>query len=42
VQNYKKDWKRERKLRKNLALSEKDAIFAASNVKFGYAAECGE
>ena len=41
-QNYEKYVKQQRKLRKNLALFGKDAIFAASNFKFGYAAECGE
>jgi hypothetical protein len=42
VQNYEKFGNQQRKLQKNLHVTEKMPIFASSNIKFDYAAECGE
>ena len=42
VQNYKMFGNQQRKFRKNLEGTGKMLTFAASNLKFGYAAECGE
>ena len=42
VQKYKMFGNQQRKLRKNLEGTGKMLTFAASNLKFGYAAECGE
>jgi hypothetical protein len=41
-QNYTFSLNQQRKTGKNLEVTEKMPIFASSNLKFGYAAECGE